>query len=96
MPSTDAPTFVLPDLGINSQSIAFEVAIELIGQQTVPLARQLRKEREQGREGQAYSRYLEAVRKALFDLQAEITPSDTELIVEVSNPNNLLLRTQRV
>ena len=73
------------NLGINSDSINYEVALEALGQSRQPLMEQLRLERLKAQPCQAYLDYCEARLEAIDQLQAELETEDLDIIAKILN-----------
>ena len=71
------------DLGINSDSINYEVALEKLGQSRQPLMDEIRLEREKAKPSTAYIAYCTAQLAAIDELQAELEPHDRDLVVKI-------------
>ena len=74
---------MIKDLGINSESINYEVALEVLGQSRQPLMHELDDERERPEPSEAYIRYCAMRLKAIDDLQDGLMPSDKEIINKI-------------
>jgi hypothetical protein len=68
------------DLGINSDSIAHEVALEALGQSLQPLLQAVANERAKSAPSAAFLRYCEARIAAIDALQDELSPADTATV----------------
>jgi hypothetical protein len=71
------------DLGINSDSINYEVALEKLGQALQPWMEQLRLERGKESPSQAYIDYCSAQLAAIDQLQSELEPADRDVVVKI-------------
>lgn len=71
------------DLGINSDSINYEVALEKLGQCLQPLMEEIRLERAKAEPSQVYIDYCMAQLAALDRLQADLEPRDREVVVKI-------------
>lgn len=71
------------DLGINGDSINYEVALERLGQCLQPLMEQLRLERAKASPSQSYIDYGTAQLAAIDRLQCDLEPTDRELIMKI-------------
>lgn len=71
------------NLGINSPSIAYEVAIELLGQRRQPLMAAVDHENAQTAPSAALVRYYRARLAALDALQDELQPNDQAAIERI-------------
>lgn len=81
----------MKDLGINSDSINYEVALEVLGQSRQPLMKDIQDERAKSEPCEAYVRYCEARLRAIDDLQDDLMPEDKETIEKILN-NQLAFR----
>lgn len=81
----------MKDLGINSDSINYEVALEFLGQSRQPLMQDINDERAKSAPCEAYIRYCEARLRAIDDLQDDLMPEDKETITKILN-NQLTFR----
>jgi hypothetical protein len=73
------------ELGINSDSINYEVALESLGQSRQPLMEEMRHERMKPNPCQAYVDYCAARLAALDQLQSELETDDKEVIHKILN-----------
>jgi hypothetical protein len=64
------------DLGINSDSIAYEIALEALGQSRQPFMQAIARERAEPASSAAFIRYCEARLAAIDSLQDELAPTD--------------------
>ena len=83
---------MLHDLGINSASINYEVALEVLGQSRQPFMEAIRLEKGRDIPSLAYIHYCEARLAAIDELQSELQPSDESTITKILDKNNGLLR----
>jgi hypothetical protein len=74
------PTPALPDLGLNSDSIAFEVALEALGQSKQPFMQAIALEREKTAPSDAFIRYCKARLAAIDELQEDLHPTDMDTV----------------
>lgn len=81
----------MKDLGINSDSINYEVALEVLGQSRQPLMQDIQDERAKSEPCEAYIRYCEIRLKAIAELQDELRLKDTTTIDKILN-NKLAFR----
>lgn len=81
----------MKDLGINSDSINYEVALEVLGQSRQPLMQDINDERAKSEPCEAYIRYCEIRLKAIAELQDELRLKDTPTIDKILN-NKLAFR----
>jgi hypothetical protein len=75
------------DLGINSESIDYEVALEILGQSLQPFIMAIQHERAKAHPSEALIAYCEAQKAALRDLQEDLRVDDRETIELILNPN---------
>lgn len=80
------------NLGINSNSIKYEVALEILGQERAPLMRAIRLENAKAAPCMALTQFFQARLHALDELQNELRPSDLDAIEMVLDKNNRLFR----
>ena len=73
------------NLGINSDSINYEVALEALGQSRQPLMEQIRNERLKAQPCAAYIAYCSARLDAIDQLQSELETDDREIIAKILN-----------
>lgn len=71
------------NLGINSASISYEVALEVLGQSRQPLMQAIHEERQKAEPSQSYIRYCEARLSAINELQDNLKPSDMPTIERI-------------
>lgn len=71
------------DLGINSNTINYEVAIEILGQSRQPLMAAMRVEREKPQPSPVLIQYIEARLSALDVLQDTLAVSDASTIAKI-------------
>lgn len=79
------------DLGLNSDSIAFEVAIEALGQSRQCVMQALAQERESAEPSAALVAYYAARLRALDALQDELTPRDVRIVRRILAGDPLLV-----
>lgn len=82
----------LTDIGLNSDSIHFEVALEVLGESRQPFMEAIRVEKEKERPSQAFIAYCDARLVAIDDLQEDLEPSDLDTIEKILDKGNRLLR----
>jgi len=82
----------VPDLGINSEAIKYEVALEVLGQSLQPLARAIASERLKPLPSAAFIRYCEMRMRAIDELQDELQPDDLATIDAILDRSNPLFR----
>ncbi len=80
------------DLGINSDSIKYEVALEVLGQDLQPLMEAIRIEKEKAKPSTAAITYFEMRMRAIDELQQELRPTDLDTINQIHDKNNRLFR----
>lgn len=73
----------MQDIGINSDGIHFEVALELLGQGRQPFMQALKEERTKAAPSQPLIRYYEMRLAALDELQDSITPKDMDAVQRI-------------
>ena len=83
------------DLGINSDSIKYEVALEILGQELQPFMEAIRQEKGKAEPSQAFIRYCEMRIAALGELQDTLRTTDLDTIEGILEKNNPLFRWQR-
>lgn len=71
------------DLGINSDSINYEVALEKLGQCRQPWMTEIRLERAKAAPSQVYIDYCSAQLAALDQLQSDLEPRDREVVTKI-------------
>lgn len=71
------------DLGVNSNSINYEVAVEILGQSRQPLMAAIRSEREKLEPSISLIKYFEARLSALDNLQETLSVSDVATIEKI-------------
>jgi hypothetical protein len=74
------------DLGVNSDSINYEVALEVLGQSRQPFMAAIREEQAKVTPSQPFIRYCEARLRAIDDLQDELEPSDHDTVDRILLP----------
>ena len=80
------------NLGINSDSIQYEVALEILGQERQPLMTAIRLEREKSEPSEAFLNYCRARLTAIDDLQSDLRSTDRDTIHQILDPQNKLFR----
>ena len=80
------------DLGINSTSIQYEVALEILGQERQPLMNAIRNEKAKPTPSAQIIQYFEARLAALDELQQNLRVADLSAIEQVLDPSNRLIR----
>jgi hypothetical protein len=73
----------LPNLGLNSEAIMYEVALEKLGQNKQPFISATGREKEKAAPSQAFIEYCESRILALDDLQDALDPNDKETIEKI-------------
>jgi hypothetical protein len=73
----------LPDLGINSESIQYEVALEKLGQNMQLFISEIGKEKGKPIPSSAYIGYCHARKSAFEDLQDSLDPNDKDTIEKI-------------
>lgn len=68
------------DLGINSESIGYEVALEVLGQKRQPVMQAMYEERAKANPSKAYIDFCQGILASIDSLQDSLKPSDTETI----------------
>ena len=71
------------DLGINSSSISYEVALEVLGQSRQPFMQAIHEEKHKAEPSQVFIRYCESRLAALDELQEGLQPSDLATIERI-------------
>ena len=71
------------DLGINSGSISYEVALEVLGQNRQPFMQAIHEERQKPAPSQVFIRYCESRLAALDELQEALQPTDMGTIERI-------------
>ena len=80
------------DLGINSDSIKYEVALEILGQELQPFMDAIRQEKGKAEPSQAFIRYCEMRMAALWELQDSLRTTDLDMIEKILEIGNPLFR----
>jgi predicted RNase H-like HicB family nuclease len=80
------------DLGINSDSIKYEVALDALGGDLQPFMEAIRLEKEKANPSAAAITYFEMRMAAIDELQQELRPADLDTINQILDPNNRLFR----
>lgn len=81
------------DLGINSDSIKYEVALEILGQERQLLMGAIRQEKAKATPCVALVRFYETRMSALDELQDALRTSDLDAIEQILDKDNRLIRT---
>jgi len=71
------------DLGINSNSISYEVALEVLGQSRQPFMQAIHDEMQKSAPSQVFIRYCESRLAALDEMQDELQPTDLGTIERI-------------
>lgn len=71
------------DLGINSSSISYEVALEVLGQSRQPFMQAIHEERQKPAPSQVFIHYCENRLAALDELQDSLQPADLATIERI-------------
>lgn len=80
------------DLGINSASIKYEVALEILGQERQPFMETIRLEKAKAEPSAAFIRYCEMRLSALDELQESLRTTDLDTVERILDPENRLFR----
>lgn len=80
------------DLGINSDSIKYEVALEILGQARQPFMNAIHEEKAKATPCAALIRFYEARLRALDELQDALSPSDMNAIEQILDKEDRLIR----
>jgi hypothetical protein len=75
------------DLGINSNSISYEVAVEILGQSRQPIMNAIREEKAKPQPSTVLIKYLEDRLSAIDALQDNLTVSDVSTIEKILDKN---------
>lgn len=79
-------------LGINSDSIKYEVALEILGQELQPFMEAIRQEKGKAEPSQAFIRYCEMRMAALGELQDSLRTTDRDTVEKILDAGNELFR----
>jgi len=71
------------DLGINSNSISYEVALEVLGQSRQPFMQAIHDEMQKPAPSQVFIRYCKSRLAALDEMQDELQPTDLGTIERI-------------
>ena len=82
---------MIENLGINSESIGYEVAIEVLGQKRQPYMNAIHEERQKKVPAESFIRYCEACLKAIDELQDSLMPSDKTTIERILNQDQAFI-----
>ena len=80
------------DMGLNSDSIAFEVALEALGQSRQPFMQAIAEERAKPAPSGAFIDYCKARLAAIDALQEELHPADLATVRRILSCDPLLAR----
>ena len=82
----------LADLGINNDSINYEVALEVLGQRMQPFIRAIAEEKEKANPSAELIAYCKARKHALANLQDDLRVGDKDTIEAIFDKDNPLFR----
>ncbi|ADN62025.1 antitoxin (plasmid) [Xylella fastidiosa subsp. morus] len=82
------------DLGINSGSISYEVALEVLGQSRQPFMQAIYKEKQKSVPSQVFIRYCENRLAALDEIQETLQPTDLATIERILTKGDLVFKVQ--
>ncbi len=82
------------DLGINTESISYEVALEVIGQSRQPFMQAIYEEKQKQVPSQAFIRYCESRLAALDELQETLQPTDLDTIERILTKGDPVFKVQ--
>lgn len=82
------------DLGINSSSISYEVALEVLGQRRQPFMQAIHDERKKKVPSEAFIRYCESRLAALDELQDDLLPGDMDTIERILDKSDIAFKVQ--
>ena len=80
------------DLGLNSASVSYEVALDVLGASRQPFTTALGQERAKAKPSQPFIRYCEARLAAIDELQDDLAPDDLDTIAQVLSLESDLFR----
>jgi hypothetical protein len=80
------------NLGLNSGTINYEVALEILGQGRQPYMKAIADERRKSKPSQVMIDYCETQLAALDDLQDNLMPSDSEVITRILQQDDPVFR----
>lgn len=80
------------NLGINSESIQYEVALEILGQERQPFVAAINLEKAKAKPSAAFLRYCEMRLLALDELQGNLRTTDRDTIEQILDQKNELFR----
>jgi hypothetical protein len=80
------------DLGINTPSIKYEVALENLGQGRQPFMNAIREEKAKPRPSEAFIKYCEMRLAAIDEMLDELQPEDTDTIEKIINKSGEFFR----
>ena len=76
------------DLGINGDSMKYEVALEILGQERQPFMETIRLEKAKAEPSAAFVRYCEMRLSALDELQDSLRSTDRDTVEQILDPEN--------
>lgn len=82
------------DLGINSKSISYEVALEVLGQSRQPFMQAIHDEQRKASPSPALIRYCEARLAAIDELQESLQPTDLTTIERILSKDDPVFRSR--
>ena len=85
---------MLRNLGINSDGIHWEVALDVLGDSRQPLMRAITEEKKKAVPSQPFLTYCKMRLDAIDELQHELHPTDMSTVERIVTPGNPLFRTQ--
>ena len=80
-------------LGINNDSVQYEVALEILGQELQPLIRTIGEEKEKASPSAALIKYCEMRQAAINELQHSLRVEDRGTIERILDTEDSLFRT---
>lgn len=83
-------------LGINNDSIQYEVALEILGQELQPLIRTIGEEKGKASPSAALIKYCEMRQAAINELQHSLRVEDRDTIERILDTEDCLFRTPRL
>lgn len=83
------------NLGINNDSIQYEAALEVLGQELQPFICAIGDERKKASPSQAFIKYCEMRKAAISELQDVLRVEDRDTIERILDPENELFRMAR-
>ncbi|MCW5223635.1 antitoxin (plasmid) [Verminephrobacter aporrectodeae subsp. tuberculatae] len=82
------------DLGPDSKSIRYEVALEVLGQSRQPFMQAIRKEKLKAEPSQVFIRYCKTRLTAIDELQDDLRLNDLDTVERILTKDNPLFRTE--